>query len=142
MNQIFIFLGIAAVGNAIYHLGQKTLSSSANPMLLLMAVYAVALVLAAAAAPFFQAASGVSWKAQVFSWPVLVLGAGVLLIEIGFLLAYRVGGGLQWSGVAVNAVSALLLLPIAVLLFGERFSPTKALGLLFTLVGMALLTRR
>lgn len=142
MNQILVFLGIAAVGNAIYHLGQKTLSPGANPMVLLMAVYAVAFVFAAASAPFFQSAAGVSWKAQVFSWPVLVLGGGVLLIEIGFLLAYRVGGGLQWSGVAVNAASAMLLLPVALLVFRERFSLARGLGILFTLVGLALLTRK
>ncbi len=142
MNQILVFLGIAAVGNAIYHLGQKTLHPGANPMILLMAVYAVAFGLAAQAAPFFQNTAGISWKAQVFSWPVLVLGAGVLLIEIGFLLAYRVGGGLQWSGVAVNAVSALILLPIAILFFREGFSWPRVLGILMTLAGMALLTRR
>lgn len=142
MNQVLVFLGIAAVGNAIYHLGQKTLHPGANPMILLMAVYVVAFGLAALAAPFFQDTAGVSWKAQVFSWPVLVLGAGVLLIEIGFLLAYRVGGGLQWSGVAVNAASALILVPIAVLFFREQFSWTRALGILMTLGGMALLTRR
>ncbi len=142
MNQILVFLGIAAVGNAIYHLGQKTLHPGANPMILLMAVYAVAFGLAALAAPFFQNTAGISWKAQVFSWPVLVLGAGVLLIEIGFLLAYRVGGGLQWSGVAVNAVSALILLPIAILFFREGFSWLRVLGILMTLAGMALLTRR
>jgi len=73
---------------------------------------------------------------------VLVLGGGVLLIEIGFLLAYRVGGGLQWSGVAVNAASALLLLPVALLVFRERFSLARGLGILFTLVGLALLTRK
>lgn len=142
MNQILVFLGIAAVGNAIYHLGQKTLHPGINPMILLMAVYVVAFGLAALAAPFFQDTAGVSWKAQVFSWPVLVLGAGVLLIEIGFLLAYRVGGGLQWSGVAVNGVSALILVPIAVLFFREHFSWTRTLGILLTLAGMALLTRR
>lgn len=124
MNQVLVFLGIAAVGNAIYHLGQKTLHPGANPMILLMAVYVVAFGLAALAAPFFQDTAGVSWKAQVFSWPVLVLGAGVLLIEIGFLLAYRVGGGLQWSGVAVNAASALILVPIAVLVHREFKGPT------------------
>lgn len=142
MNQIFVFLGLAAVGNAIYHIGQKTLSPGANPMVLLMAVYVVAFLFAAAAAPFFQSVPGVSWKAQVFTWPVLVLGAGVLLIEIGFLLAYRVGGGLQWSGVAVNAASALLLLPVALLAFREAFSPGRAAGLFFTLVGLALLARK
>lgn len=141
MKQALMFLGIAAVGNITYHLGQKTISPSANPMVLLMAVYGVAFVLSAAAVPFFRDTSGGSWTAQVLSWPVLVLGAGVVLIEIGFLLAYRSGNILQWSGVAVNGASALLLVPIALVVFRESFSLTRALGILLTLGGLALLTR-
>jgi drug/metabolite transporter (DMT)-like permease len=141
MKQALIFLGIAALGNITYHLAQKTISPTANPMVLLMAVYAVAFVFSAIAAPFFQDTSGGSWTAQVFSWPVLVLGAGVLLIEIGFLLAYRSGDILQWSGVAVNGASALLLVPIALIVFREGFSLSKGAGILLTLVGLALLTR-
>lgn len=142
MKQALVFLGIAALGNVTYHLGQKTISPTANPMVLLMAVYAVAFVLSAIAAPFFQATSGGAWKAQVFSWPVLVLGAGVLFIEIGFLLAYRSGNILQWSGVAVNGASALLLIPIALVVFRESFSLTRFLGILLTLAGLVLLTSK
>ncbi len=141
MKQALIFLGIAALGNVTYHLGQKTISPTANPMVLLMAVYGVAFVFSAIAAPFFQSTAGTPWTAQVFSWPVLVLGAGVLLIEIGFLLAYRSGDILQWSGVAVNGASAMLLVPIALIVFREGFSLSKAAGILLTLAGLALLTR-
>lgn len=142
MKQALVFLSIAALGNITYHLGQKTISPTANPMVLLMAVYGVAFVLSALAVPFFQATTGGSWTAQVLSWPVLALGAGVVLIEIGFLLAYRSGDILQWSGVAVNGASALLLVPIALVVFRESFSLMRALGILLTLAGLALLTRR
>ena len=141
MKQALIFLSIAALGNITYHLGQKTISPTANPMILLMAVYGVAFVLSAAAAPFFRGTSGLHWTAQVLSWPVLVLGAAVLLIEIGFLLAYRSGNILQWSGVAVNGASALLLIPIALVVFREAFSLSRMFGVLLTLAGLALLTR-
>lgn len=141
MKQALVFLGIAALGNVTYHLGQKTISPTANPMILLMAVYGVAFVLSAAAVPFFQDTSGDSWLTQVLSWPVLVLGAGVVLIEIGFLLAYRSGNILQWSGAAVNGASALLLIPIALVVFRESFSLSRMFGILLTLTGLALVTR-
>ena len=141
MKQAILFLGLAALGNVTYHLGQKTLSPTANPMVLLAAVYGVAFALSAAAVPFFRDTSGAAWTAHVLSWPVLVLGAGVVLIEIGFLLAYRSGNILQWSGVAVNGASALLLIPIALLIFREAFSLSRLLGILLTLGGLVLLTR-
>jgi hypothetical protein len=139
MKRTLIFLALAALGNVTYHLGQKTISSSANPMLLLMAVYALAFVLCGISAPFF--AGGFSFS-QVATWPTLVLGAGVVLIEIGFLLAYRSGNVLQWSGVAVNGAAALLLIPIAIVVFRDSFSLVKVAGIALTLGGLTLLSRQ
>ena len=141
MRQAALFLAIAVLGNVTYHLGQRTLSPRANPMVLLMAVYAVAFVLSALAAPLFRADPGASLGGELLRWPVLVLGAGVVLIELGFLLAYRPGNVLQWSGVAVNGASAVLLVPIALLVFREAFSPWRLLGIALTLAGLALVSK-
>jgi drug/metabolite transporter (DMT)-like permease len=135
---MLLFLLIAALGNALYHVSQKTLAPSANPMVLLMAVYAVAFVLAGVAAPFFRTSGGSS---LVISWPVFFLGVSVLLIEIGFLLAYRSGGSMQWSGAAVNGCAALMLIPVALMVFRESFSPGRIAGLLLTLAGLVLMAR-
>jgi drug/metabolite transporter (DMT)-like permease len=142
MKETLLFLAVAALGNVIYHLGQRTLTPAGNPMVLLMAVYAVAFVLTALAAPFFRAAPSVGAAAGVLSWPVLVLAVGVVLIELGFVLAYRTGSVLQWSGVAVNGTSALLLVPIALLYFKEPFSAWRLAGIVLTLAGLGLLARR
>lgn len=142
MKPFVLFLLLAAVGNAIYHVGQKALSPVANPMVLLMGVYGLAFLLSAVSAPFFRQGAAPLGLAQVFSWPVLVLAAGVFLIEIGFLLAYRSGGSLQWSGAAVNGCAALILLPVAVLLFRESFSLVRVAGILLTLSGLALVAKR
>ncbi len=142
MNQLVLFLGVAAVGNVVYHVAQKAMPPGGNPMVVLMGVYAVAFVLAAATAPLFATPTPASWWSQVASWQVLVLGAGVLLIEVGFLLAYRTGAPiLQWSGVAVNAAAAAMLLPIAALAFKQPFSFVRAVGIALALAGMALMAR-
>jgi drug/metabolite transporter (DMT)-like permease len=142
MKQPILFLAVAALGSVTYHVGQKTLPPGANPMLLLMAVYAAALVLCGLSAPLFGSGFHGTSIGQLLSWPVLVLAAGVVLIEIGFLLAYRSGDVLQWSGVAVNGAAALLLIPIALLFFGEAFSWSRLSGIVLTLAGLTLLARR
>jgi len=42
----------------------------------------------------------------------------------------------------INATSALPVLSVALFVFREAFSPTRALGILFSLAGLALMTRR
>jgi drug/metabolite transporter (DMT)-like permease len=141
MKSLLLPLCIAAFGVVVYHIGQKSLPASINPMLLLMAVYAMAFVLAAIALPFFRTQSSLP-MAQLFRWPVVLVAIGVLGIELGFLLVYRQGGSMQWSGIAVNGIAAVLLLPVALLVFKEHFSVVRALGVLLTLSGLTLMTHR
>ena len=142
MKPLLIPLGLATLGSVIYHLGQKAVSHTANPMLVLMGAYALAFLLSALALPLFHSPEAGPWTTQVFSRPVALVGVGVLLIEIGFLRAYQAGGSLQWSGVAVNGLAAMVLLPIAVSVFRESFSQVRAAGVLCILLGLVLLTRR
>ncbi len=142
MKPWLLPLGLATLGSILYHLGQKTVPPAANTMLVLMGAYALAFLLCALALPLHYTPAAGSWASQVFSLPVGVLGVGVFLIEVGFLLGYRAGGSLQWSGVAVNGLAALVLLPIAVGVFRETFSALRATGVLCVLLGLLLLTRR
>jgi len=142
MKETFIFLAVATLGCVIYHIGQKAIPSTTNPMVVLMVVYFVAFLLAMTAVPFFRNSTQINSSTQIFSWPVLVVGIGVILIEGGFLLAYRSGGSLQWSGVVVNAIAAIVLVPIAICVFRESFSTVRVIGIILTLSGMALITQK
>ena len=142
MKPLYLCLGLAALGHAVYHLGQKTLPTSANPMALLMGGYTVALLLATLAMPFFRAPGEAAWTAPAFNLPVVILGVGAVLIELGFLLIYRRGGGLQWTGVAVSGLSALVLIPIGITYFREGLSPGRLLGVALTLAGLVLVVRK
>jgi drug/metabolite transporter (DMT)-like permease len=142
MKDVYWALGVATVGAVIYHTGQKAIAADANPMLLLIGVYGIAVVLALMAFPFFRAPTQSDSVRHMLSWPVVAVGIGVILIEGGFLMAYRAGGSLQWSGVAVNGLAAVVLVPIAVIVFREQFSATRIVGVVVTLVGMFLMARK
>ena len=141
MNNLFWALGVATVGAVVYHTGQKAMAVDVNPMILLIGVYLVAVLLALIAIPFFRISGQSETVRRAISWPVLAVGIGVILIEGGFLMAYRAGGSLQWSGVAVNGLAAVVLVPLAVFAFREQVSATRVVGVLVTLIGMALMTR-
>jgi drug/metabolite transporter (DMT)-like permease len=142
MKNLLLFIFIAATGNTLYHIGQKTLPLAANPMVLLMGVYALAFLLAAISVPLFQSSPQMSLSTQVFNWPVIILGVGAFLIEFGFLFLYRTGGSLQWSGTIVGGLTALLLIPVAIFCYGESYSGAHLLGILLILTGISLLVQK
>jgi drug/metabolite transporter (DMT)-like permease len=141
MKPFLPYLLLATLGTVSYHVGQKALPASVNPMVLLMAMYGVAFLLAALSAPLFGSVDAGALRAAVLSWPVLVLAVGVVSIEGGFLLAYRSGAPLNWSGAAVNGLSSALLVPVAVMAFGESLTLTRALGLVAIAAGLVLLVK-
>ncbi len=142
MKDVYWALGVATIGAVIYHAGQKAMAADVNPMVLLIGVYGIAILLAVIAIPFFRAPAQSDSVRDMLSWPVVAVGIGVILIEGGFLMAYRAGGSLQWSGVAVNGLAAVVLVPIAVIAFREPFSLTRLVGVVVTLVGMLLMARK
>ena len=142
MKALLPCLALAALGHAVYHMGQKTMPASVNPMALLMGGYAVAFVLATLAMPFFRAPGDAPWTAPAFNLPVLVLGVGAVLIELGFLLIYRRGGVLQWTAAAVSGLSALVLVPVGIAFFREGLSLGRLLGIAMTLAGLVLVGRK
>ena len=70
-----------------------------------------------------------------------LVSLGTVMIELGFLMAYRSGGSAQWAGVAVNGTAALLLIPASLILFKEAFSWQKMLGIALTLAGIWFLAK-
>lgn len=141
MKTTLFFLFIAALGNVSYHIGQKSLPPSINPMVLLMAIYGIAFVLSAALTPFFKTEQTTAVMPLLLHWQVWLVAAGVLLIEIGFLLAYRTGISVQWSGVAVSGTAALLLIPVGLWLFKEHVSIERLIGIVTTLIGLYFLVK-
>lgn len=142
MKSSMLFLGVATLGITVYHLGQKAIPAGSNPMVVLMAAYGVAFALSAAAMPFFQTPGGPTWQAVLLDRGTLALALGAFLIELGFLLAYRTGASLQTSGLVVNGLAAVALLPLAFLLHRESLSWERATGVVLTLVGMGLMLRK
>ncbi|HFC6352842.1 hypothetical protein [Neisseria elongata] len=143
MKPLLFCLLTAAIGNCLYHLGLKSADIQGNPMRALSLYYASAFILSLAAAPFFgplKLSDGLVSAAA--DWRIWLVAAGMVLIELGFFLAYRSGGSPQWSGVAVNGTAALLLVPLGILLFHEQFSVQKVLGIVLTLSGIYFLASK
>ncbi|ULJ61371.1 hypothetical protein [Wielerella bovis] len=144
MKPAFIFLIISACGSATYHLSQKALNGATNaqPMLILNLIYGAAWLMTLLLIPFFGRISVQEMHQILLDWKVWTVAFGTMLVELGFVLAYHSGGSVQWSGVAVGGMAALLLLPVGLLVFHEPFSWTKFMGILLTLSGLYFLMKK
>lgn len=132
-------IGLTIFANIGYHLCQKAIRPDANVAASLVATYAVALVISALAWPWLGGGEGLVPALRRLGPATYALGAFVVLIELGFLLAYRSGWMLGTAALYCNAAVALVLLPVGMLAFGETLDLRKALGLLLAFAGLVLL---
>jgi drug/metabolite transporter (DMT)-like permease len=140
--MFYVSLAIAVAGLSVYHLALKRAPHDVNPFVFLAIGYMLAAILCVASARL--AGGKMPWQmaSTSFALTLAMLAVGVLLIEVGVLLAYRHGWPLGSVGPVSNALAAVVLLPAAILLFKDTVTRAQVIGLVLVIAGMLLMTRR
>lgn len=133
-------IGLTIIANVGYHLCQKAIRPDVSPAASLVVTYAVALVLSLLLWPWLGGSEGIGPALRRLGPATYALGAAVVLIELGFLLAYRAGWTLGVAALYCSAAVALVLVPIGLVAFGEGLDLRKGVGLVLALAGLLLLT--
>lgn len=142
MNSSLLPLALAVVGGVLYHVAQKLIPSGISPFAAIIVAYAVGIGLCLLALFFEPAERSLGQSIKQMNWTVFVLGLGAVIIEIGFLLAYRAGWNISLASVITNISVALILLPIGLLAFREHVSARNAAGIAFCLFGLYLISKK
>lgn len=130
---------LTVVSNVLYHIFLKVAPSQVNPMLALTVVYLTAAVISLGLLPFFPLQEALAVEIRRVNWTSLAIGAAIVGLELGFLLAYRLGWNISLASLISNASVAVVLLPLGLLLFRERLTPVHGAGILVCVVGLVLI---
>ncbi|MEW6731130.1 MAG: hypothetical protein AB1489_07325 [Acidobacteriota bacterium] len=141
MKTFYSPLLLTIGGNLLYHIGQKFVPKTANPLLVLIVVYTISLTGCAVIYCFSPDKSLVN-SLKENNWSVLAIGFGAAIVELGYLLAYRMGWNISLASVTSSIAVTLLLIPIGFFLFRESLSVSKILGILFCVLGLMLVTQK
>jgi len=133
-------IALIVVSNVAYHVGQKAVPKGLHPLAATLGMYLVATVTTVALLPVLGPSS---WRGPAVAphWSLLVVGLGIVGIEVGFLIAYRSGWPLSTTAVTATTLVALALLPIGLLFFREAMSGARAMGLVLAVAGLWLISR-
>jgi uncharacterized membrane protein len=135
-----IFLVVAS--NTMYHICQKSTPERANPFVALLVTYATAIVMTAVTLFFYKPENGLIESIKQLNWTSIVLGISIVGLELGYLLAYRAGWNISVGSLVASILLALVLIPIGIMLYHEKFELTKVIGSVFCIVGLILINRK
>lgn len=142
MKSFYVPLLLAIGGSILYHVAQKSLPRTTNPLITMMLAYALGILIFVVCTVFYHDPRPFLDSVRELNWAVFVVALGAASIEIGFLLAYRVGWNISIAPVASSVAVALLLIPIGLIAFKEHLSIANVLGIMFCVVGLILVTRK
>lgn len=142
MKSFYLPIAMTIFGGILYHVSQKSIPQTANPLHVLIIAYLTGIAQLAIFAFFYSTEKSFVSSFKESNWAVYVVGIGAAFIEIGFLLAYRFGWDISKANVIANIGMAVLLIPIGIVLFKERISITQAVGIALCLIGLILVARK
>jgi uncharacterized membrane protein len=142
MNLYYFSIILVVISNTVYHLCQKSTPSSINPLAALTVTYAAALVLSIIGLFIYPSETGILDSFKKLNWASILLGASIVGLELGFLLAYRAGWNISLVGLYANVIVALVLIPIGILFFKEHISITKAIGIFLSITGIVFISMK
>lgn len=135
-----IFLIVAS--NIMYNISQKSTPEKANPFVALLVTYTTAIVITAGVLIFNRPEKGLIQSFKELNWTSLLLGLAIIGLEFGYLMAYRAGWNISVGSLVANIILALMLIPIGIIFYKERFELTKILGSVFCIVGLILINKK
>ena len=139
MKALYLPLLLVVGGNILYHVSQKSIPKSADPLVVMLLAYTVAFSVCLAATAVFPSATSFLATVREARVSAVVLGLGIAAVEIGVLLAYRGGWRISVLPVVSSAAVSLLLLPVGLLVYREQLSFRNGLGIACCLLGLFLL---
>lgn len=134
----YLTIGLTIISNVLYHLILKLTPANVNPVLSLAITYATAMMATLIIYPFYSNQQTLLDNVKSLNWASFALGLAIVGLELGFLLAYRLGWEISFAGIVSNIAVALILIPLGILFFQETVSAVNAVGLLFCLIGLLL----
>jgi uncharacterized membrane protein len=141
MRAYYLPFLLAVGGTLLYHLAQKSIPAASNPFFVLMLAYVVGMITCAVCALVLPGGKSFLGTVREINWAVFAVGVAVVLIEIGFMLAYREGWKISTAAVATNVAVTVLLIPIGFAVYKEHLSVRVIIGVIFCVLGLILVTR-
>lgn len=129
-------IAMIVIGGVLYHVSQKSTPRGVDPFFSLAISFGIA---ALACLLIFFLRGGAEGQMKQVNWTAYALALSLVVIESGYLVAYRAGYRINLTSLACNTAIAVALIFIGTALYSERLAPRNIAGAVLCLIGLTLL---
>jgi uncharacterized membrane protein len=140
MNWHTISIPLIIIGVLLYSVCQKSIPKDANAFIAIASAYFIALVSCVTVLIF----NGEFKKGTLLfsnqKWlPIVLLGFSLIMVELGFLYAYRTGWKISTTSILAGSFTTIALALIGVLWYREEITTINVIGIVLSSVGVILI---
>lgn len=134
----YISLIIIIIASVIYSFFQNITPTDVNPIVALCLMYLGGIIVAL---PFYLNTRGEHKSRQKhFDYRIIYFSLTNIVIDLGFLLAFRSGWAIGTLNVIANIIVLIVLAITGVIFFREKLSTLNIVGIITGVIGLILLS--
>jgi EamA-like transporter family. len=141
MNYYF-GIGLTILSNLLYHILQKSIPGSVNPIGSLIVTYLTAAAACVLLFPLIPGQTPMMAAFKGINWASAALGLAIIGLEAGFLMAYRAGWQISLAAGISNVIVSALLVFVGLFFYREHLNPQNITGVVLCLIGLILIQQK
>ena len=141
MASYWLPILLVILSNTAYQIIAKSTPAEVNPLASIAITYLIGSIVSFLLSCLLTKEGSIVHEFSKLNWTSFALGIAVVGIETGTIYAYRNGWPVSQLSIVQCTFVTIVLIFVGYVLFQERFSPGKILGIIICLIGLYFINR-
>ena len=129
-------IGLVVLSNTVYQICSKSVPGKVDPFAALTITYFVGTVISFLLFFLLGKGGNILNEYKNMNWAPYALGVVIVGLEVGFIYAYKAGWKVSTASVVQSVILAVALIIVGYLLYKEKITVNKIIGMLICLTGL------
>lgn len=135
-------LGLVVLSNVFYQICTKSVPEKMNPFASLTVTYLIGAIASLILYYVLNKDADIIKEYHKLNWAPFVLGVVIIGLEVGYIYAYKAGWPVSTAQIVQAAILAVILIFVGYILYKERITWNKIVGIVVCLAGLGLINMK
>ena len=132
-------IGVVVISNIVYQIAAKSVPSGIDPFASLTITYVIGALTSLILYYLLNKGGNIVGEFGKINWATIIMGIVIVGLEVGYIYAYKAGWEISKAQIVQSVTLAIILIFVGYVLYQEKISWTKILGIIVCLAGLGII---